>query len=159
MVIPLTHEEVKRLLKEKQDEGEAQAIKYLAEEAPEQSVASRIYKAWQLDRQFIKECHIAMSHERALQVTFNNLIGATRFKKLEGSRLVKTRCQRQGCGQQDSWEHFQTCYEIPPINTLKRKEKIEFLVNLCNKIQSSNPIRPETWEGGVGQEGDQQQIQ
>ena len=97
-----------------------------------------------------------MSQERAPQVTFDNLVGAARFNKLEGAQLVRTRCHRPCCGRQDSWTHLQECYKIPRLNDLTRREKIEFFVKVRNQIQTNNPIRPETWGDGVGQEENEQ---
>ena len=45
-------------------------------------------------RQFIKECQVAMSNDRSLQVTFNDLVGAARLTTFDGARLVRARCPR-----------------------------------------------------------------
>ena len=108
--IPMLQEEVKQKLKERQDQDGAKAIAYMEEEMEEPSVASKIYRYWQLDRQFIRECHKAMADDRKLQVTFDNLIGATRFKTLRGAQLIQTKCPKQGRGKPDSWEHILECY-------------------------------------------------
>ena len=111
-VIPMTQQEVKQTLKEHQAQDEARAIAYLAVDEMQPSAPSRLYRKWELDRQLIKECHQAMMGDRKLQVTFNNLIGATIFKMLGGTKLVATRRQQKGCGKQDSWEHFLECYRV-----------------------------------------------
>ena len=140
--IPLQQTEVKELLKKKQDNDEARVIKHLAEEDGIQSVASTIYKTWNLDRRQIKECHIAMRHDRQLQVTFNNIVAATRFKTFDGQHLMRARCHRSGCGMVDSWEHFLECYEIPDISELKGPVKIEKIVDICKRVGERNPVRP-----------------
>ena len=130
--------EAKELLKKKQDE----VIKHLAEEDGVQSVAGKIYKTWDLDGRQIKDCHIAMKHDRQLQVTFNNIVAATRFKTSDGQRLVRAQCQRRGCGEIDSWEHFLLCYEVPDISSLKGQAKIEKIVEICKQAKEPNPTRP-----------------
>ena len=140
--IPLQQAEVKEVLKRKQDADEAKAIKQLAEEDGIQSVASAIYNAWDLDRRLIKECHVAMKHDRQLQVTFNNIVAATRFKTSDGQRLVRARCQRPGCGKIDSWEHFLQCYEVPDISHLAGRAKVEKIVEICMQAKEPNPVRP-----------------
>ena len=109
-------------------------------------MAARIYEAWNLDRQQIKDCHIAMSKERQLQVTFNNIVAATRFKTFEGKRFVRARCQKKGCGSVDSWEHFLSCYEVPDISKMVGPEKIKEIVNICRKVAEPNPARPQPSE-------------
>ena len=117
-------------------------IQYLATEIDKTSVASKICQKWRINRQIVKDCQTTLSHNRALQVTLNNLLCATRFKVVVEGKLVPVRCPKQGCGQQDSWEHFIDCYEVPDISSLEGKEKIEALVELCIKIQTTNPSRP-----------------
>ena len=140
--IPLMQIEVKKLLRSKQDNDEAEAIKHLAEAEGIQSVASRIYQTWKLDRHRIRDCHIAMNKDRQLQVTFNNIIAATSFKTVEGTQLVRAQCQRRGCGAVDSWEHFLQCYEVQDISNLRGKEKINALAEICRKAAEPNPVRP-----------------
>ena len=122
--MPMTQCEVKQLLKNKQDQDEAEAIKYLANDRGVDSIASKIYKAWNLDRQLIKDCQVAMAHKRSLQVTFNNIVGATRFKAFEGPQLRKAVCQKEGCGALDSWEHFQQCYQVPDMRGCSRQMRV-----------------------------------
>ena len=144
--IPLSQTEVKELLKKKQDKDEAETIKHLAMDDGIQSVASSIYRSWDLNRKTIKDCHIAMSHDRQLQVTFNNIVAATRFKTFEGQKLVRARCQKRGCGSVDSWEHFLQCYEVPDISRMKGQEKVKRIVEICEKAKEPNPIRPKPSE-------------
>ena len=140
--IPLLQAEIKQQLKNAQDKDEAEAIKHLAEAEDTRSVAGKIYRAWSLDRQTIRECHIAMSDSRPLQTTLNNIIGATRFKTLVGQRLMRTLCPKKGCNMIDSWEHFCECYEIPNIKGLNRQEKVAAIVNICKRAEETNPVRP-----------------
>ena len=140
----MTQTEVKELIKEKQDKDEARAIKFLAEELTVKSVAARIYRAWNLDRRAIKMCHESMAHSRSLQVTFNNIVGATRFKAFDGSqlKLMKAVCQKEGCGQIDSWEHFRECYQAPDLSKYDRKAKVETIIEVCKRAEQPNPARP-----------------
>ena len=131
-------------------------IKLLAEEQEAGSVAGRIYRAWELDRQLIKECHEAMAYGRSLQVTFNNIVGATRFKTFEGSQLAKTICQNKDCGAVDSWEHFQECYRIPKLNGSDRKTRVAEIVEICKRAEVPNPVRPKPSTEQYSVERDQQ---
>ena len=140
--MPITQEDVKGLLKSKQDQDEAVVIKFLAEAEEAKSIASKIYRAWNLDRQVIKECHEAMAGSRSLQVTFNNIVGATRFKTFEGSQLRKAKCQQKGCGAVDSWEHFLVCYQVPDLGSCGRKTKVGLIIDICEKAEVNNPGRP-----------------
>ena len=106
-------------------------------------MAGKIYRAWNLDRQLIRECHEAMARSRSLRVAFNNIAGATRFKVFEGSHLRKARCQKTGCGMIDSWEHFCTCHEVPEIGHLPRKERVEEIIKVCRRAEVCNPVRPQ----------------
>ena len=83
-----------------------------------------------------------MSSDRQLQVTFNNIIAATRFKTSDGQQLVRTKCQRTGCGSVDSWEHFLSCYQVPEISMLTGREKINAIVEICKKAKEPNAARP-----------------
>ena len=90
-VIPVRQQEVKQLLLWKQTQDEAQAIQFLVEENNIGSVAATFYGKWQLDRQLIEERHANLCNSRTLQATLNNIIGASRFKTLDGSKLMKAR--------------------------------------------------------------------
>ena len=144
--LPMSQREVKDGLIYKQDMDEARAIAWLAEKPEETSVAGKIYQYWELDRQLIKECHTAMRDDRGLQVTFNNLIGATRFKTLIGNKLMRTKCPNTNCGKVDSWEHFAQCYGIKQMAELSREDRVNYLVALCQRIRTENPIRPNPTE-------------
>ena len=83
-----------------------------------------------------------MQNNRELQVTMNNIIGATRFKTMEKGQLMKAKCPKPKCKEIDSWEHFKKCYQIPPIADLKRKDKIQAIITICKKAVTDNPIKP-----------------
>ena len=84
------------------------------------SIACRIMTEWSLDRPQIKEIMRHLSGDRKLQVTFSNLIGATRFKtKGDSNKLYVTICPK--CKKElDHWEHHKGCYNLNvPIKTNK----------------------------------------
>ena len=139
---PMTQIGVKELFKDKQDKDEAQAIKFLAEEPSVRSVAGRIYSEWNLDRKLIKMSHESMANSRSLQVTVNNIVGATRFKAFEGSQPMKAIRQKKGRGKTDSWEHFRECYQVPDLSTYDRKGKVEAIIEVCKRAEQPNPARP-----------------
>ena len=125
---------------------EAQAIMWLAGMPDEASVAGKIYQYWELNRQIIQKCHDEMREDRTLQVVFNNLIGATRFKTFEGAKLMRARCPNTNCGSVDSWEHFRRCYRVEPLAGKTVEEKVQYLVQLSRRIRTDNPIRPKPTE-------------
>ena len=94
-----------------------------------------------------------MAESRSLQVTFNNIVGATRFKTFEGSQLRKAKCQRKGCGAIDSWEHFLACYQVPDLGNCDRKTKIRLIKEICEKAEVDNPGRPKPSEERYLEEG------
>ena len=116
-------------------------------------MASKIYRAWNLDRQVIKECHAAMKGSRSLQVTFNIKVGAARFKTFEGSQLRKAICQREGCGATDSWGHFLSCYKVPELGNCDRKTRIRSMIEICEKAEVCNPARPKPSEEKYSEDG------
>ena len=140
--MPITQEEVKQLLKDKQDRDEAKVIKYMAEEPQISSIACKIYSEWNLDRSLIKEYHKATAHRRSLQVTFNNIVAATRFKTFEGSKLMKAICQKKGCGKDDTWEHFRSCYQVQDLSMVDRKTRLQEIIEICKRAEVPNPARP-----------------
>ena len=144
MPIVLTlQREVKRRLLAKQNRDQVRAIVFLAEDTPEPSVASKIYRRWHLDRQFIKDCHIAMSGDRSLQVTFNNIIGTTRFNTSQGAQLVRARCSREGRGRVDARGHVLPCYQVSSLGGLRRVNRVEFFVSLCKRRKPENLFSPD----------------
>ena len=141
-VIPMLQKEVKEYLITRQNEDEAGAIQFLAENITEPSMAGKIYREWKLTRKIIKDCQAKMARNRAWQVTFNNLVGGTRFKALQGSKMVRTRCPRKGCEELDSWEHFKECHEAHMPDGLSEKERISWIVEISKKAMTENPARP-----------------
>ena len=140
--IPMLRKGVKQHLIEKQNEDEAKAIQFLAENIAEPSLAGRIYREWGLSRTVIKECQVVMARNRTWQVTFNNLIGGTRFKALQGSKMARTRCPRMGCEELDSREHFKYCYRARMPAGPNGNEKISWMAETCKKVATDNPARP-----------------
>ena len=141
-MMPITQVEVKRLLKDKQDRDEAKVIKYMAEEPKLNSIACEIHREWNLDRSLIRECHVATAHRRSLQVTFNNIVAATRFKTFEGTKLMKAICRKEGCGAEDTWEHFRTCYQVRDLSMVDRKTRLQEIIGICKRAEVPNPARP-----------------
>ena len=125
-----------------QIKGEDAVIAYMSEELEEKSISSMIYKEWELSRAGIRECHEAMTHSRAMQTTFNNLIGGSRFKVLVKGVLMRTICQNSGCGKIDSWERFKACYKVPDIAQWKGETKINQILEVCQRalVEQSNHL-------------------
>ena len=70
------------------------------------------------------------------------MVGATGFKTLEGSKLMRARCRKPGCTALDPWEHFEECYEVPEIGELGHKGKKVAIVKLCKRAEVYNSIKP-----------------
>ena len=79
-----TPEEIKAQLKRKQEPDEAKVAHHLATTSSIASIHSQIYTQWGLDRSFIRDVLQSLANNRRLTPTLDNLVGATRFKTLEG---------------------------------------------------------------------------
>ena len=81
----------------------------------------------------------------------NSVVCATRFKHYEGNRLMRTRCQKNGCGEADSFEHLLECSGMgTPPAVQPGKEAMEegneamlvYLENLAIRAHEINPGPP-----------------
>ena len=107
----LEQEEVKEMLKAKQELREKRTVSILAKKEKDPSVSRKICGEWHLDREQIRHIMRSLEKDRRLQATFTNLIGATRFKAIEKDKLYITRCPK--CKKElDAWERHKKCYEI-----------------------------------------------
>ena len=126
--MPSLQTEVKQLLVRDQYRDVAEAIEHMAETNGGHSNAGEIFRAWDLGKRKIKDCRIAVSTSRSLQVTYDNFVGATRFKASDGQWLVRALRLRKGCGSVRFSEHFLACYEVPGLQEATRQEKVELIV-------------------------------
>ena len=140
----MTQEEIKALLKNKQELGEQKVIHQLAESASAESISSRIYTEWALTREAIREVLNHLSYDRMLQVTSGNVVGATRFKILRGTNLSEV--ARPKCGEKDSWEHCKECYGFQAPAHNDNKEWLRAVDVIMNQLRTPNPAM-NTWIG------------
>ena len=131
--VPLTKQELKRVVRRQWENDEILAIRQLAEVG---SVSAGILTRLQITREIV---HLTMSmlrRERAAQVTLISILGGTRFKHHFHGVLVPTRCPKlrngRRCGSEDSYEHLLRCYG------LRRYERtgpdaLDFLVLMARK--------------------------
>ena len=140
----MTQEEIKALLKNKQELGEQKVIHQLAESATAESISSRIYTEWALTREAIREVLNHLSYDRMLQVTSGNVVGATRFKILRGTNLSEV--ARPKCGEKDSWEHCKECYGFQAPAHNDNKEWLRAVDVIMNQLRTPNPAM-NTWIG------------
>ena len=85
----------------------------------------------------------SLERERELQVTLANLIGATRFKTLEKSKLYITKCPRCKIELGD-WAHHKKCYGISvPIREGEetKKEWEHSMKEYMKKIVTKTPAK------------------
>ena len=145
-VLWCTQGEIKDLLKQSQDEDEQAVINYLANKGELTSVSCRIYTEWELTREKVRKMMNKLSYGRMLQVTLGSVLGATRFKIPEGRGLGMVACPN--CGQLDSWEHCQRCYEVTAPVKGKRTEKewLEEVDCTVNKLCRPNPAKNEPFK-------------
>ena len=114
--------------------------------SPGPSVSCGIYLEWELSRERVKYAVRALSYDRMLQVALGGLIGATRFKMLEGRNIANVGCPK--CGSKDSWEHSKECCRIaaPSISCDKDwQAKTDQIMNLlCAPNPALNTKLPAT---------------
>ena len=79
-----TQEESRAQLKHKQEPDGAKVTQRLATTSSIASKYSQIYTQWGLSRSFIRDILQSLANNRRLKTTLKNLVGATRFKTLEG---------------------------------------------------------------------------
>ena len=79
-----TQQESRAQLKHKQEPDAAKVTQRLATTSSIASKYSQIYTPWGLSRSFIRDILQSVANNRRLKPTLNNLVGATRFKTLEG---------------------------------------------------------------------------
>ena len=107
----LEQEEIKELLKQRQETHERETLQLLLQKETFPSISSQIFFDWELTRQKVKEILRFLEKDRKLQVTFTNLIGATRFKTTEKGKLYVTICPK--CEKEtDNWQHHKKCYNL-----------------------------------------------
>ena len=136
-----SQQEVKTKLKQCQEKHEMMVIDHLANRKEMTSESSQILTEWNLDRDKIKSILSHLSHSRTLQVTFANIIGATRFKTLVSNKLVKTRCPK--CKKDvDSWKHLTDCYGATPPEEQARKIWLKNITHFIETIYAENPAKP-----------------
>ena len=80
-----------------------------------------------------------------LQVTFATVIGATRFKILEGRNIAEVKCPK--CGQKDSWDHCKTCYQIQAPKAKIEKAWIAEIDRAMNTVCTPDPALNEKMDG------------
>ena len=136
-----------------QDRDELAVIRYLGETANPPSPSCVIHREWSLTRENIKRALHSLSYDRMLQVAFATVIGATRFKLLEGRNLAEVKCPN--CGQKDSWEHCKTCYQIQAPRAKTEKAWIAEIDCAMNILRTPNPALNEKADGA--KEGDKQE--
>ena len=107
------------------------------------SLSCRIFFDWDLSRKKVREILRSLDRDRKLQTTFNNLIGATRFKAMDQGGLYSTMCPK--CRKEiDSWEHHQKCYELEiPANTEGAKKEVwlKVIKNYLRIITTEQPAK------------------
>ena len=136
-----SQQEVKTKLKLHQETHELEILKHLAQRTESASESSQIFLEWNLNREKIKSIMNHLSYSRTLQVTFANIIGATRFKTLVANKLTKTRCPN--CKKQiDSWNHLTDCYGAIPPEEQARKLWLANITQFIETIYAENPAKP-----------------
>ena len=96
---------------------------------------------WNLDREKIKSITNQLAHSRPLQVTFANIIGATRYKTLVRNNIVATRCPKRK-EQIDDWNHLTECHKINKPEEGKEKEWLKSVTKFIEAVQMDNPAKP-----------------
>ena len=140
----LEQEEIKELLKQRQETHERETLQLLLQKDSFPSISSQIFFDWELTRQRVKEILRFLEKDRKLQVAFTNLIGATRFKTTEKGKLYVTICPK--CEKEtDNWEHHKKCYKLcVPYRDKGEKNKkvwLEIIRKYMNEITTETPAK------------------
>ena len=103
-----------------------------------------------MNREKVRRMMNQLSYDRMLQVTLGSVLGATRFKIPEGRGLGTVACPK--CGQLDSWEHCQHCYEVmAPLKGKRTEEECLKEVDCTvNKLCTPNPAKNESFTNNKG---------
>ena len=141
-VIPPTKEEVKDLIKNKQNRDELMVIRILATLSSE---STNTITNLEISREMVKTALAGLRDNHKAQINLLNILSGTRFKYPFHGVLVPTCCQNivgeRECGAEDSFEHMMQCYSIC-VPTKKGPEYIDFMVNLAVKTLHAGPGGP-----------------
>ena len=125
--LPLTTEELKSLLSEKEQADEMAVLRELAAMG---STSAEILAYLQVTRPVIKEALAQLCHERQLQTNLAGILCATRFKILVNGRVYHTKCPKTMCYSKDSFGHLLECYSLQQ-EVLFGPDAVPFLVKMA----------------------------
>ena len=132
--VPLTKEEVKTLLRARQEQGEQKVIARLAALG---SDSARIITDLVLTRAVVREAMRDLKEERAAQVALATILGGTRFRVFHNNRRLATRCGK--CRHiEDSFEHLIRCYDLQAEYRVGA-QSVDFLTKMARKAVLDPP--------------------
>ena len=125
--VPLTTEELKVVLRLREDEDERRAITELAKKG---STSAVIMDFLELTREIVREALEILRGERRLQVNLARILGAVRFKVLTQGKVYHVKCPKKHCFEKDSFQHMLRCYHLEDVVTIG-VEAVPFLVKMA----------------------------
>ena len=125
--VPLTMNELKEVLCEREGRDERAAIKELARKG---SSSAEIIEYLGLTRELVREAFVTLRGVRQLQVGLANILGATRFKVLTQGRVYHVKCPKTFCFEKDSFQHMLKCYGLTE-HIAVGAEVVPFLVKMA----------------------------
>ena len=135
--------EVKEMLKAKQEERDKEILQLLLRKGTYPSVSSQIFSDWELTRRRIKEILRFLEQDRKLQVTFTNLIGATRYKTTGKGKLYVTLRPKCKVGL-DNWGYHKECYKLQILSiedTDSQKAWLTLVRGYTGRIATEKPAK------------------
>ena len=166
--IPLTTEELKKVLQHHEDEDERRALRRLAEEG---STSAAIMDFLGLTREIAREAFEMLKGERRLQVNLARILGASRYKVLTQNKVYHVKCPRKTCYEKDSFQHMLHCYHLTEL-VVTGPDVVPFLVQMAKVtlIPEGTKLIPymveynpgegvPDLEGGTGETGENGEIE
>ena len=125
--IPLSTEELKRVLQIQEDLDERAALGELARKG---STSAEIIEYLALTREVVWEAFAVLRGERQLQVGLARILGAARYKVLVNNRVYHVKCPKTYCYEKDSFKHMLQCYGLTEM-VATGAEAAPFLVKMA----------------------------
>ena len=125
--VPLTMEEIKAILVERENGDERRALDRLATKG---STSACIIKYLDLTRDLIKEAFEVLRGKRRPQVGLARILGAARYKVLTRGKVYHVKCPKKQCFERDSFWHMIKCYGLEE-SVATGVDSVSFLVKMA----------------------------
>ena len=158
--VPLTTNELKDALLQRENQDEQEALGRLAEKG---STSAQIIRDLRLTRELIREALAVLRGKRRQQVKLARILGAARFKVLTQGRVYHVKCPRTYCFERDSFQHMVQCYGLQE-DVVSGADAVPFLVKMARVTLPAEGVKPipymvEYYPDAVEEEAEQEEEQ